>query len=84
MTQSEYKFRWPLSRLGHLGQKFRSLGQIIENHLVHIWSNFFHTQAYYLKVKVPEYLNFTSKIYVKVFQELLIAKPDDGSGSCLA
>ena len=39
--QLEYKSTWPCSKLGHLGQKFRSLGQIIENHIVHIRSKFF-------------------------------------------
>ena len=28
--------------------------------------------AYYFKVKIPEFLNFTSKSYVKVFQELYL------------
>ena len=55
MKQSEYKSTWPCSKLGHLGTKFRSLGQIIENHIVYIMSNFFHAQAYYLKVKGPEF-----------------------------
>ena len=31
MKQSEYKSTWPC----HLGQKFKSLGQIIENHIVY-------------------------------------------------
>ena len=41
MKQSEYKSTWPCSKLGHLGQKYRSLGQIIENHIEHIRSIFF-------------------------------------------
>ena len=41
MKQSEYKFTWPCSKLDHLGQKYRSLGQIIENHIVHIRSKLF-------------------------------------------
>ena len=34
MNQSEYKSTWPCSKLGYLGQKVRSLGQIIENHII--------------------------------------------------
>ena len=41
IKQPEYKSTWPCSKLGHLGQKYRSLGQIIENHIEHIRSKFF-------------------------------------------
>ena len=55
MKKSEYKLTWPCSKLSYLGQKLRSLGQTIENHIVHIRSKFFHTQAYYLKFKGQEF-----------------------------
>ena len=75
----------PCSKLGHLAQKSRSLSQIIENHILYIRSKIcFTTKLIALRSRFESFEIFTSKLYVKVFQELVIAKLDEGSGSYFA
>ena len=72
----------PCLKLGHLGKKSRSVGQIIENHIVHIRSKISFTpkviKALWSRLQSFEF----SKLYDKVFvspakqkQDICIAFP---------
>ena len=72
------------SKLDHLAQKCRSLGQILENHIVHIRSKLFSHPRFLPQGQGSRVLEILHQSCVKVFQELIIAKPDDVSASYLA
>ena len=75
------KYR-PCSKLGHLGQKFRPLGQIIENHIVH--KGHFSTPMLITLRSRFQSFEILHQSYMLNFLRAIIAKPDDGSGSYLA
>ena len=74
----------PCLKPGYVGQGSRSLGQIVENNIVHITTKISFTPKFIaLRSRLESFEILKLKLYVK-FLRAITAKPDDGSGSYLA